>query len=437
MGSYEYYDDFAKNLRTCICGKLTRIILDFRVFGPATASAVFCLAFIQPAFAQTLDEAIVGLLDNDCEGLGRGDNGPQSFYGPNLNAICEFDSGPGGDSSAGGNTASLQGAEISITQDRALRERLERARAEEEEEDRKTGGGASADASFDLGNGFGVFLSGNYEYLDKDEDEFEDGFDADLYGGTVGADYTISDLLIAGVAFNYNHQDGDFDGGGDFDIDSYGPILYASVLPAPGLFADVVFGYTRKDFDTTRLVSYSEDGTPVSSGPTSSDTEGDEFSVQALVGYDYPIENFTIGPRVGVNYRDLTINGFTEKGDTGLELGYKSQNVTSLQSTVGLFASLAISTAFGVLVPQATASWVHEFEDDQRSIEVQFAEDERADPLLFTFNNADPDRDWGEIGVGVVAVLPNGISPFANFETIVFNDEFNSYAASVGVRFEF
>ena len=67
-----------------------------------------------------------------------------------------------------------------------------------------------------------------------------------------------------------------------------------------------------------------------------------------------------------MNYRFTTIDGFAERGRRaracldasvatvprlGLELAYDRQEETSLTTTVGLFASLAINTGFGVLIP--------------------------------------------------------------------------------------
>ena len=79
----------------------------------------------------------------------------------------------------------------------------------------------------------------------------------------------------------------------------------------------------------------------------------DEFNAGLTVGYDFILGKVTVGPRAGVNYRDARISGFQEHGSTGIELIYDDQNIVSLTTTAGLFASMAINTSFGVLVPQA------------------------------------------------------------------------------------
>src|SRR5207249_2847309 len=79
-------------------------------------------------------------------------------------------------------------------------------------------------------------------------------------------------------------------------------------------------------------------------GSTHASTSGDEVKLSVNGGYDFVIERFTVGPRLGINLRETTIDGFQERGNTGLELKYNNQNVTSLTHVVGVFASYALST---------------------------------------------------------------------------------------------
>jgi outer membrane autotransporter protein len=171
-------------------------------------------------------------------------------------------------------------------------------------------------------------------------------------------------------------------------------------------------------------------------GEASSNSDGDEWLINALVGYDHNISNVTIGPRVGLLYTHLSIDDYSEDGGAGLAMSYDDQTVKSLQTTVGLQGSIAINTSYGVWVPQATADWLHEFENDRRDIKVQFAGDKTANPSRFKFNNDKPDRDFFNLGIGTVLVLPNGIQPFVNFRAMVGNDRFDNYAGTVGVRIE-
>ena len=96
--------------------------------------------------------------------------------------------------------------------------------------------------------------------------------------------------------------------------------------------------------------------------------------------------------------------------------------------------SAAFSTGFGVLVSQVNADYIHEYANSQRYINVQFTEDQRADPFQFRFQTDTPVRNYFNLGAGLMAVLPNGIQPFVNFRWMVGNNQFNSYAGTFGLR---
>jgi outer membrane autotransporter protein len=161
----------------------------------------------------------------------------------------------------------------------------------------------------------------------------------------------------------------------------------------------------------------------------------------------------TFGPRLGVNYRYTTIDRFAEKGKhavicpasavqvcqptsgTGLELAYDKQEERSLTTVAGLFASVAFSTPFGVVVPQATFDYVHEFADDQRVIRFTFVEDLAQAKLRF--QNDPPDRDYVNVGAGVVFVLARGFSPFVNYRALLGYKDQSSHTVTAGLRVAF
>ena len=165
----------------------------------------------------------------------------------------------------------------------------------------------------------------------------------------------------------------------------------------------------------------------------SGDNDGNQFSVGALTGYDFYFEQWTIGPRLGLNFVQSDIDDYTEKGNSGLQLSYSSLDQTSLPSSLGAFAATAISTSFGVVQPQLAVAWVHEFLNDNRNITASYVE--APDSAPFTFERESPARNWATINFGVSAVLTNGLQPFANFVTVQGNERFVSYGGSIGMRF--
>jgi uncharacterized protein with beta-barrel porin domain len=77
----------------------------------------------------------------------------------------------------------------------------------------------------------------------------------------------------------------------------------------------------------------------------------------------------------------------------------------------------------------------HEYAGDDRNIDARLVE-ASAGPS-FTFQREPPARDWATFGLGVSALLPNGLQPFAQFATMQGNENFVSYGGTVGLRKEF
>lgn len=186
----------------------------------APSLCLFAFFMCRPALAQTYDEAITGLLDKACAGLNpiRDQSGKPLFFGLQLTEICT--PRVAGPPAAGSADSSGSGASVMRVMAR-VQERLRIAREAAQDKDKK-GGGASADTVIDLGDGLGVFVTAEYESLDKDRTRFEDGYDSDNWSVLLGVDYRFRKWLVGGVALNFWHDDGDYDQGGGFDTDAYG-----------------------------------------------------------------------------------------------------------------------------------------------------------------------------------------------------------------------
>jgi outer membrane autotransporter protein len=403
-----------------------------------------------PALAQTFNEVTTNLLEavpvsatnavfcGNLVGTGTDRNSNLNQLGPQLESICRGGTTipGGGGGSLPGTSASGSGASTINAARQLVQKRLDVAR-EAEGEQPTPGGGASSDFEAEILPGVGVFISTGFEYLSKSNNRYEDGYKSNNVNVTLGADYRVTDWLTTGVAFNYIYTDAEFDDGGGVDTNTYGGLLFGTVNPVDNAFIDVVLGYARNNFDQKRQARYTNELGTTFEGPVRADYDGNEYSAGAHTGYDFVVDNITFGPRAGVDFIRFDSDNYKEKGDTGLELRVSDNDQTSLQSRFGAFASIALSTSFGVIVPQLNAAWVHEYLNDSRNINARFAQDNRANPTEFKYKRESPERNWGEIGVGVSAVLANNWQPFTNFSTFVGNARFNSYAGTLGVRKDF
>ena len=376
--------------------------------------------------AQSLDSSIAGALANNCAALPGG-------AGPQLGAIC---AGAGvSDAPAGGSPTAQSNQQDQDQQDK-IKRRLKQRREQQAGKPTGYSAGDSNDATFSLG-GVSGFISGDFENVDKKTTGFTPGFNSDKWAGTVGADYAFGKFVV-GAALNYGHLDGKFDAdGGGFSTDSYGGYLYGSYLPMDNLYIDGIVGYARKGLDSSRRVSIATGGAPQTLGTATGSTDGNEYRAALSGGYDFNVENFTFGPKVGVTYVRNSTDAFAESGTTGVELAFDKQTFTSITSSIGVHGQVAFSTSWGVLVPQASADYIHEWGDGQKTLHAHLVQDLSASPLQLSFQNDSPDRDYFGLGIGMVAVLPHGLSPFINYRALVGDSIKTTQTVSAGLRVEF
>jgi outer membrane autotransporter protein len=394
-----------------ILGALATVMI-FTVVAPAGAQAPPPAA-VPPGSG--LNDVLNRLLSNNCAQLGPGP------YGPDLTRLCAFP--PSGAGSSSGGSVGSEGGQFTDEQ-RQLFRRLRQ---------RQQQGAASADPANPLG--VGVFVTTEYEKFNQDTTKFELGYDRDTVGMSFGADYLFRNGLILGAAFTYAHDFGNYDGvNGGFDHNSYGILAYGSIQPIANMFIDAVAGYTRKDYNFDRRASIVLATTSVA-GSTNGDTNGNEWRIGLNSGYDFVFGGFTVGPRLGVLYRESTMESFTESGHTGLELSYGDQFIKSLTLRPGVYGSYAFSTSWGVVIPQMSLEYVHEFFDDQRNVQFSLAQDPQN--RRFLFQTTPPDRDYMNLGLGVSMVLPQGVQPFLNFRDMLAYQDRSTYTVTLGVRIPF
>jgi outer membrane lipase/esterase len=456
----QYYVSFNWSLRISRAGAMGAVILGL----------MLGLVPDNPTSAQVLNQRVVQLLGNNCSGLGAPGGSPS--FGANLNAICQFPPTNSSGTAGSGGAASIQASGASIL-NRTILSRMEEIRAEEGQEDASSSSmrmnpfgvlmpglfrgtsmaspssptGDPTGGTLNFGNAtrwkrVGLFASGFVESLNREVGVYQQGYKSTILGFTGGADYRFSKQLTAGLAFTYANHNGDIEKGGNFSTNSYGITLFSQYLPTDNSFVQFTAGYTNNRYMVVRntflKLADPGGGRAVNNvgGLPSSNSNGDVLRLGMLTGYDHPIGRFTVGPRIGLNYAYTHIHDYAEQGGQGLGLKYDDQYVNSVQSVLGMQGTVAVSTGFGVLVPQVNADYIHEFANSQRFINVQFTEDQRANPFQFRFQTDTPVRNYFNLGAGLVAVLPNGLQPFVNFRAMVGNNQFDNYAGTFGLRIE-
>jgi outer membrane lipase/esterase len=358
-----------------------------------------------------------------CSGMSLALSAPANAQSSTPVTYCDFN-----DVSVCVGPSTIPSDDISGSMQRQIQQRLEQLRCKGSEDPACVGGAAADSVSYE---GLGIFVSGDYQHKDKTATNFELGFESDRVGPTIGADYRLGTSGVIGGAFGYRHTFGNYDSSyGDFDTDTYTLTLYGSYYPTDQSFIDLALGVGRKDFENEHI---DEGG---SASTVEGDTHGIEFSADISGGYDFSVGAFTVGPRLGLHYKRSELNAFTETSSNPAAItnAYFDQQDDSLTGTVGVQASYAISTSFGVVVPQVSAEYIREFLDnrEEQTAILGCCGDE---PVTFKLDQ--PDRNHFNVGAGVVVVLPDGINPFLNYEAEIANYLEETHTVTVGVRLGF
>jgi outer membrane lipase/esterase len=282
----------------------------------------------------------------------------------------------------------------------------------------------------------GLFINGTGAFGDRDDTDLEIGYDFSNYGFTAGADYRFTPNLVAGVALSYYRTNADFNSDlGSTDTNSFGISFYGTYY-VNDFFIDLLGGFMWNSYDNERHIQVSTGlATPVDTF-AKSDTDGQQYSIGAGVGYDFHYRAFRLTPLARLDYVHLHVDGYTERDGQGFGLDVNSQNADSLQSGLGAQVAYAWSLPFGVLVPQVRGEWRHEFLDDQRSVRARFLDDPNPNPDFLTQTDK-PDRDYFVVAAGLSAGFARGISAFLNYETFLGLRDFTRHEFTGGVRVEF
>ena len=297
-------------------------------------------------------------------------------------------------------------------------------------------GGASADGA--PGSRVGAFVNGLGSFGSKDRTNREQGFDFHSAGVTAGVDYRFTDNLVAGLSFSYLRTKADLNFTlGDVESRSPSLSLYGTYYVGP-VYVDVLSGFTWHDYDTARRIVYSPPPGSIAQAvdrTARGDTDGRQFTLNVGAGYDFRQAGFTMTPYARMEFLNLDIDGYRERGADGLDLRIKNQTVESLLTVFGGRVAYALSVPFGVLVPQVRGEWRHEHLNDQRSIRALFANDPFTVGFLIPTDS--PYRDYFAFGTGIASVFKKGVAAFLDFETVLGLRGVTNHNLTAGVRIEF
>lgn len=286
-----------------------------------------------------------------------------------------------------------------------------------------------------LPEGLGIYLNGVGSFGHRDSEDEELGFDYRNLGFTMGSDYRVSDTAIVGGAFSYLNSLQDFNSNkGEIDVNTVAFSGYAA-KQIQNFYVNAIATYAHAEVDLEREINY---GGGAVDRTAKGDTSSDEFSIAAGGGYEFEYQGLTYGPMMEWEWIWLEIRSFTESGADGLNLEHSHDSMTSATVDLGLEGSFPISTRFGVVVPQLTVAWAHQFEDDSREIRARYEFDNTgAGEGEFFVKTDSPDRNYAKISTAISMQFKRGLSGFASYQALVGHNRLSLHAFTFGGRMSF
>jgi uncharacterized protein YhjY with autotransporter beta-barrel domain len=288
---------------------------------------------------------------------------------------------------------------------------------------------------------WGFFVTGRWSQGERERGVEESGFDFDTLGATVGVDRAISANGFVGFAVSSLASETDVTGGlGSVDTDALAGTLYLIGEGERG-YVQGTATFGTLEFDQRRVIDL-----PVLGDlEARADFDGEQLGATLELGRSVDGRAGSLTFFARGNWAKAEIDGFREQGavttipssgfgpvDFGLEVG--EQELESLLGEAGLDWGRAFSTGGGLVIPQLTATWSHEFEDDPRAVAARFLAD--ASGATFEVLTDEPDADWLTLSGALRFQFLWG-SFFVSYDHELLRDDLEIRTANAGLRFEF
>ncbi|WP_043588586.1 autotransporter-associated beta strand repeat-containing protein [Geminisphaera colitermitum] len=222
--------------------------------------------------------------------------------------------------------------------------------------------------------------------------------------GLVGGDYAIGENLVLGGFFDYTETDAGLgSSGSSTKVKSKMPGIRAA-WRKDAWFANAAIAYSFDDYESTRSIAFT--GT---SATAKSDTNGRQWLMDISGGRRFIAGPMTLSPFVGLLANAWKADGFTETGAGAFNNRVGDQSAHSLRSQLGLEASFDFIIGTVVLRPHVRGAWIHEFENDSRSINAAFG------AVNYTIVTRKPERDSARLSAGLDARLSERLSLYADY----------------------
>jgi len=309
-------------------------------------------------------------------------------------------------------------------------------------------------SSGEMLNGVGVWMQGLGNHLKQDMRKGIEGFSANTWGTTIGADKAIDNHVRFGLAGGYGwagvHSKSS--GSPSDDIDSFQGTLYGSYdslnlekarqggkksyeavrsQVENSWYVDGMFAFTQNNYDSRREIWLG-----ANKRVAKADHHGQQYSTNFETGYKFIFERtkaLEITPFASLGYNYLYMNKYKEAGANALNLTVNGEGFHQLEQGLGTKVAYPITTKkVGTFIPSAKAAWLYDYIGDRFETTASFA----GGGASFNTKGAKPAQNGMLFGAELAFLDQGNMTVTGNWD-IELKDQFMSNTYYGTVRYDF
>ncbi|MFA5337744.1 MAG: autotransporter outer membrane beta-barrel domain-containing protein, partial [Candidatus Omnitrophota bacterium] len=264
-------------------------------------------------------------------------------------------------------------------------------------------------------------------YLHQDPRGTSNGYNANVWGTSLGYDRAVLDNFIIGLNAGYaNDRIRSKDNSARTDVDSYQFGMYGNYAKGP-FYMDGIFSFAYNQYDSTRRIMFNSiDRTP------KSDYGGQQYSTYFEGGYAFKKNGFEITPLASLQYMHLRLNGYTEKDADDANLTVDAQDYNLLQSGLGAKLAYPITVNSCTFIPEFHAKWLYEFLGEAQQATSTFT----GGGASFATSGFSPAQSSYNLGLKLTLLAKQNISLSFGYD-FEGKSDFYSHSGRVNVRYDF
>jgi autotransporter-associated beta strand protein len=310
-------------------------------------------------------------------------------------------------------------------------------------------------SSGDMLNGVGVWMQGLGSNITQGERGGVEGYNANLFGTTVGADKLIDKHFRAGFAGSYGFADvnSKTPGSPSDDINSYQATVYGSfdsldlnaarekgknsraAVRNQGddfWYVDGMVSFTQNDYDSRREIWLG----PATERVAKADHYGQQYSTNFEGGYTFTFQKtkaLEVTPFASLGYNYLYMNSYKEKGANSLDLSVQGEGFNQLEQGLGTkLAYPVVARNMGTFIPSVKGAWLYDYIGDRFETNASFA----GGGSSFQTRGARPAKSWMLFGAELAFLNKGNMTVTGNWD-IELKDQFMSNTYYGTVRYDF